>query len=39
MHMFIKYFPEDLKKMENMTKEEIIKFKRQLRNEKKYYLE
>ena len=35
----IRYFQEDIEKMKTMTAEEIIKFKRQLRKENKYYEE
>ena len=35
----VKFYKEDLEKMKNMSKDEITEFKRQLRKEKRYYLE
>ena len=36
---YLRYFQEDIEKMKTMSEDEIIEFKRKLREEKKYYLE
>ena len=36
---YVRYFPEDIEKMKNMTDEEIFEFKKNLRRQKRFYFD